>query len=83
MKIWMVNTGCENSCAWTNRNDAILYFKKEVKDCEWVAKLISGKEEDEEEPLVYKVYPSKLCFSSFLSFVVSISPIYLDEKPYF
>lgn len=35
MKIWVVDTKVENTCAWTKKEDAINYLKKEAKVNEW------------------------------------------------
>lgn len=78
MKIWLVNTDMENTCAWSTKEKAINYFKEECKDCGWTWRILyDGKEEDPESCLSYFVTTEDSC-----KFHVDIFSIYLDEKPY-
>ena len=78
MKIWLVNTDMENTCAWSTKKKAVDYFKEECKDCGWTWRILyDGNEEDPESCLSYLAIEEDGC-----SFHIDIFPISLDEKPY-
>lgn len=78
MKIWLVDTDMENTCAWSTKEKAISYFKEECKNYDWTWHILyDGNEKDPESCLSYLVTEEANCH-----FRVEIFPIYLDEKPY-
>lgn len=79
MKIWLVNTDMENTCAWSTKEKAVDYFKKECKECSWSWRIMyDGNEEDPESCLSYLVTEENGC-----KLHIDIFPIWFDEKPYF
>lgn len=80
MRVWLVNTNNEFTCAWNTRADAIQYFKELCEENNWKYALVDGKEEDEEACLEYYVVYRGDNFSQFF---VTIWPIFLNKKPYF
>lgn len=77
MKIWLVNTDMEDTCAWSTKKKAVDYLKEECKDFGWTWRIMfDGNEEDPESCLSYLVTEDDGC-----KFQVDIFSICLDEKP--
>ena len=76
MKIWLVDSGDELTCAWTKRSDAIDYFYEEVKRCKWSIIYVAGEEKEEDDYLIYT------CKFENEFFTIKIVPLWYDEKPY-
>ena len=76
MKIWYVD--CEDlSCAWTEKKDAINYFKTLAEENEWTYYFPFEKSLENND-----YYVDIVCTYQEDTFRVIIHPIYLDEKPY-
>lgn len=56
MKIWLVNTDMENTCAWSTKKQAVNYFKEECAEYDWTWRVMyDGNEENPESCLSYLV----------------------------
>ncbi len=77
MKIWLVNTDMENTCAWSTKKKAVDYFKEECKKYGWTWRILyDGNEEDPESCVSYLAPDEDGC-----RFHIDIFPICFDEKP--
>lgn len=77
MRIWLVNTDMENTCAWSTKKKAVDYFKEECKNYGWTWRpLYDGNEENPETGVSYLVTTKE-----GYKLHIDIDPISFDEKP--
>ena len=72
MKIWVVDTKYENSCAWTKKEDAINYFLEETKNLGW--EIVKQN--------IFEYAHYYLVKGKDTTWTVRIYNCFLDEKPY-
>lgn len=83
MIVWQVSIkeepyGSDISCAWSTKEAALAYFRKEIAYCSWKVKLLTGQK----SLLNNDSHVEYLCTFKDQQFTVGITPLFLDEVPY-
>lgn len=79
MKIWVVDTSMENTCAWTKKEDAINYLKEEAAKNDWqLFQNIKDNLNDDEDNIVHFLAR----YSREEPWEITIYTMFLDELPY-
>ena len=79
MKIWVVDTDMEDTCAWTKKEDAINYLKEEATKNDWqLFQNIKDNLNNDEDNIIHFLAR----YSREEPWEITIYPMFLNELPY-